>query len=364
MFALLLAVAFAETEAARVPAKDVLARHQEQYDQLERYLDRQIRRAEEERPRAWKRDFTGVEAYERSVEPWRKKLAVWLGGTDYKAPADLAARGENLAETKAFTAYRVRFAAFEDVQVYGVLLLPKGEAKRRPAVIAVHGMQGSPESVCGLADKEDYHQRFGARLAEAGFVVFAPLDINTAKARQWLDRKAKMVGERLQGLEQFKIMRVMDYLRKRPEVHPQRVGVYGISWGGRTAMNAAALDRRLEACVVSGHFMDSTPKMVTPSPHYSTYIEADYDYPWFERHAREFSDADICSLICPRPLFIENGRQDRVAYWEMAGKAFGPVRDYYRRLGAGEKAVFHVFEGGHVVHGDEAIRFLGKHLNK
>jgi hypothetical protein len=102
--------------------------------------------------------------------------------------------------------------------------------------------------------------------------------------------------------------------------------------------------------------------MVTPSPHYTAYIEVAEDYAFFERHALEFSDADICSLICPRPLFIEQGRKDRVAYCAMAQKAFGPVREYYRKLKIGERAVFHIFEGGHIAHGEEAIRFLKKHL--
>jgi len=217
--------------------------------------------------------------------------------------------------------------------------------------------------VCGLAEKEDYHQRFGARLAEHGFVVFAPLDINTAKGRSTLDRKAKMIGQRLQGLEQFKIKRVVDYLQQRPKVDAGRIACYGISWGGRTSMNAAALDPRIAACVISGHFMDSTPKMVTPSPHYTAYIQVVEDYAFFERHFLLFSDADICSLICPRPLFIEQGRKDRVAYYPMAQKAFRPVQEYYRKLKVGGRAVFHVFEGEHVVHGDEAIRFLTKHLH-
>jgi dienelactone hydrolase len=345
-----------------VPAADVLARHREQEQQINRYLDRLIQQAERSRPALWKRDFTSIAAYEKSVAPWRKRLAAWLGGMDYPRAA-FKAREKKLAETRAFKASRVWFTAFEDVQVYGLLLVPKKKAARRlPAVICIHGMAGSPESVCGLAEKDDYHHRFGGRLAEHGFVVFAPLDINTARGRSVLDRKAKMVGRRLQGLEQCKIKRVVDYLRQRPEVDAARIGIYGISWGGRTAMNAAALDPRLAACVVSGHFMDSTPKMVTPSPHYTAYIEVAEDYAFFERHALEFSDADICSLICPRPLFIEQGRKDRVAYYAMAQKAFGPVREYYRKLKVGERAVFHIFEGGHIAHGEEAIRFLEKHL--
>jgi dienelactone hydrolase len=346
----------------RVPAAEVLARHEEQEAQINRYLDRLVKDSERIRAAAWKRDFSSIPAYEKSIAPWRKRLADWLGGMNYP-PAELKPREKKLAETAAFTAYRVWFTAFEDVQVYGILLLPqKKAATRLPVVICIHGMAGSPEAVCGLAEKEDYHRRFGARLAEHGFVVFAPLDINTLKGRSYLDRKAKMVGQRLQGLEQFKIKRVVDYLRQRPEVDGKRIASYGISWGGRTSMNAAALDPRIAACVVSGHFMDSTPKMVTASEHYTAYIQVAEDYAFFERHFLLFSDADICSLICPRPLFIEQGRQDRVAYWKMAKKAFVPVQEYFRKLKVGDRAVFHLFEGEHVVHGDEAIKFLEKQL--
>jgi dienelactone hydrolase len=345
----------------RVPAADVLARHQEQEQEVNRYLDRLIADSTRLRAAAWKRDFSSVAAYEKSVAPWRKKLADWLGGMRY-APAELKPRVVKLAETGAFTASRVWLTAFEDVQVYGILLVPKTKIVRKPAVVCIHGMLGSPESVCGLAEKEDYHQRFGARLAEHGFVVFAPLDINTLKGRSWLDRKAKMIGQRLQGLEQFKIQRVVDYLQGRQDVDPKRIACYGISWGGRTSMNAAALDPRLAACVISGHFMDSTPKMVTESPHYTAYIQVPEDYAFFERHFLLFSDADICSLICPRPLFIEQGREDRVACWKMAEKAFVPVQDYYRKLGLPGRTIFRIFEGGHVVHGDAAIRFLEKYL--
>lgn len=347
---------------ALVPDSEVLARHKDQEAQINRYLDRLVQGSDKIRAAAWQRDFASPEAYEKSIAPWRSRMAKWLGGMDYQ-PAEFKARQEKLAETKAFTAFRVWFNAFEDVEVYGILLLPNGDDnKPRPAVICIHGMQGSPESVCGLAEKEDYHQRFGGRLVEAGFVVFAPLDINTLKGRSFLDKKARMVGQRLQGLEQYKMRRVVDYLQEHPRVDPKRIGIFGISWGGRTSMNAAAMDPRLAACVISGHFMESTPKMVTPSPHYTAYIEVPEDYAFFERHFLEFSDADICTLICPRPLFIEQGRQDRVAYWDMAQKAFGRVQECYGKLQAGDKAVFHIFEGGHMVHGDEAIRFLTKHL--
>lgn len=171
-----------------------------------------------------------------------------------------------------------------------------------------------------------------------------------------------MVGQRMQGLEQFKIKRVVDYLTSRDDIAPDRIGVYGISWGGRTAMYAAALDPRIAACVVSGHFMESTQKMAKPSPHYTAYIEVVENYAFFSRQATEFADADVCSLICPRPVHIEQGREDRVAYWKMAQEEFKIVQAYYAHLGMPGRATFEVFEGGHVVAGKDAFTSLEKWL--
>jgi hypothetical protein len=46
-----------------------------QYDQIERHLDKQIAEADRVREKSWKRDFSSLDAYEKSVEPWRGKLA-------------------------------------------------------------------------------------------------------------------------------------------------------------------------------------------------------------------------------------------------------------------------------------------------
>jgi len=342
--------------------EDLEAKYQEeQRAQLEAYFDRRLEASYAERAAAWKRDFSSIDAYEKSVAPWRQRFAEYLGGMNYK-PAKLAPREELIRETETHIAKRVWIPAFENVEVYGILLVPKGHSGKRPAVMCLHGMAGTPELVCDIVDKTDYHNRFGLQAVEKGYVVFAPVMMNAAPKRNWLDRKAMMVGERMQGLEQFKIMRVVDYLAARDDVAGDRIGAYGISWGGRTAMYAAALDPRIAACVISGHFMESTQKMVKPSPNYTAYIEVVENYAFFSRQATEFADADVCSLICPRPVHIEQGREDRVAYWKMAEEEFKTVQGYYGKLGIPERATFEVFEGGHIVAGQEAFTFLGKWL--
>jgi dienelactone hydrolase len=349
--------------AADGPSQEELeARYQEeQRAQLEAYFDKRLVASYGERAAAWKRDFSSIAAYELSIAPWRKRFADYLGGINYE-PARRASREELIGETDTHVAKRVWIPAFDNVAVYGILLIPKGHTGKRPAIMCLHGMAGTPELVCGVVERTDYHNRFGLHAVEKGYVVFAPVMMNAAPKRNWLDRKAMMVGERMQGLEQFKMMRVADYLAARDDVAADRIGVYGISWGGRTAMYAAALDPRIAACVVSGHFMESTQKMVKPSPHYTAYIEVVENYAFFSGQATEFADADVCSLICPRPVHIEQGREDKVAYWKMAQEEFQTVQGYYAKLGVADRATFEVFEGGHVVAGKEAFTLLAKWL--
>src|SRR4029079_17783994 len=45
------------------------------------------------------------------------------------------------------------------------------------------------------------------------------------------------------------IMRLVDYLRTRPDVDPSRIGIYGVSKGGIEAYLAAAVDPRIAAAV-------------------------------------------------------------------------------------------------------------------
>ena len=145
-------------------------------------------------------------------------------------------------------------------------------------------------------------------------------------------------------------------------IDAKRIGAYGISWGGRTVMNLAALDRRVAACAISGHFNDLIPKMLASSPRSTAYIDTPEDYAFFNDHFRLFNDADVVSLICPRPVFIEQGRKDTVAYWEASERAFQPVKEIYEKLGIGERAVYSIFEGPHEVRGVEAFAFFDRWL--
>src|SRR5262245_23413346 len=243
-----------------VKPEELEAIQKEQFDEIDRYLDQQVAEAGRQREESWHRDFSSIEAYEKSIEPWRQKLMEVLGGDVYPR-SPLEPKEDLVGEFVTHKAWRVWFTAFENVQGYGLLLVPQGKGPF-PALILIHGMGSTPEDVCGLTAQPDYHKRFGLQAVQRGCVVFAPLNINSGKDRSWLDSKSIMIGQRLQALEQVKLMRAVDYLSGRSEIDPNRIGAYGISWGGRSVMNLAALDRRVAACAISGHFNDLIPKML------------------------------------------------------------------------------------------------------
>jgi murein tripeptide amidase MpaA/dienelactone hydrolase len=329
---------------------------------VEAYLDRVVIASAAVREKTWNRNFSSIDDYRLSVAPNRAHFIDMIGGFGQYARTPLDARIERLKSPPAYTAERVTLHALPGVEATGVLLIPKAPAGRKPVVIVQHGMGGTPEGIAGLTGEDDSYHQIGRRLAEQGFIVWANKMTQGQETKSRLDRKAQMVGQRLQALEQWILLRVVDYLVTRDEVRPERIAIYGKSWGGRTALYAGAIDERISVVVANGHFNETTPKMLMRSPHYTAYLYTKEDYAFFPNLANEFSDSDIASLICPRALYIEQGDRDPVVWYPMARKEFDIVRDYYKKLRIEDRASMEVFDGVHEIHGQGSIEFLKQWL--
>jgi len=108
---------------------------------VDKFLLREIDKSVERRAKHWKRDFSSAEAYNKSIEPNRKRLAHILGVRDPRVPFDapelvgttaqpaLVGKGEN------YDIFAVRWPAFGDVHGEGLLLVPKG--KKVADVVAI-----------------------------------------------------------------------------------------------------------------------------------------------------------------------------------------------------------------------------------
>ena len=333
--------------------------HEAQFSRLVRYLLRLVEESEARRSQAWKRDFSSLEAYERSVEPNRERLCQMLGVPS--ASVGMSLREEALPACGPHQASRIWLSGMDGVETYGIVLRPPGEGPFR-AVIAQHGLSGSPELVCGLVEPPECHRHFGRTLADRGYLVFAPLVINNTVQRVWLDRLAMTVGHRLVGLEMLKIKQAVSYLQGRDDVRADRVAIYGLSQGGLTALFAAAVEPRLAASVCSAYFNQRTHKLVALSEHYTAYICTDEHDKFLINQLNEFSDSDVASLVCPRPFFVEAGTQDPSIWLPEAQAEFAKIREIYEKLGIPERVEMEVFEGDHRINAEGSLRFLDRWL--
>ena len=163
----------------------------------------------------------------------------------------------------------------------------------------------------------------------------------------------------------FALSRAIDYLETLEHVDVGRIGMYGLSQGGMSALWLPACDKRIKATVCSAYFNVRWRDMVVPGgENYVSYIGTEEEDKFFRGQLLEFSDGDIASLICPRAFFVEAGKTDKAAYWKMQLEEFEKVKETYSKLGIEDRCGIEVFEGGHEINFVGAVEFLNRHLRE
>jgi dipeptidyl aminopeptidase/acylaminoacyl peptidase len=136
----------------------------------------------------------------------------------------------------------VTLKADDGFEFYNQLFLPKDvkPGERRPAIVFVHG--GPPrQMLLGYHYMDFYHIAYAVNqwLASQGYIVMSVnyrLGIGYGKSF----RNAPNTGAR--GNAEYKdVLAAGKYLQTRPDVDPQRVGIWGLSYGG--VLTAQALAR-------------------------------------------------------------------------------------------------------------------------
>jgi dipeptidyl aminopeptidase/acylaminoacyl peptidase len=137
----------------------------------------------------------------------------------------------------------VSFKAADGVAAYGQLFRPHavaGPPARTPAVVYIHG-GGPRQMLLGWHNRWEYANDYGANqyLVSRGFVVLSVdyrLSVGYGQAFQFPEH----TGAR--GAAEYRdILAAGKYLQSRPDVDPNRIGVWGASLGGY--LTALALGR-------------------------------------------------------------------------------------------------------------------------
>jgi len=317
-------------------------------------------------------DFLWKKVSPTTPEAWRAAMADYRARfrdetIGYLAPGRgaLNPRSRRILDRPTWTAHEVVLDVLPEVFAWGYLLLPKDlkPGERRPVVVTQHGLEGLPADVIDedrAGRPYATYKAYAAQLVERGFIVFAPHNPYRGEFRE-LQRKAHPLGKSLFAFITAQHERILDWLATLPQVDPARIGFYGLSYGGSTAMRVPALIERYAVTICSGNFNEWVWKLVTTDWPGSYVFTKEYEMPEFDL-GRTFGHAEMAALIAPRPFMVERGHDDGVGLDEWVGFEYAKVNRLYARLGVPERTGIAYFRGPHTIHGVGTFAFLHRQL--
>ncbi len=343
------------------------ARMERQFRQLVEFTQQSVRNSERSRKQFWSN------ANLQSPNSWADTRAFYdqqfrdeIIGVLPRPTGAPKPETRLIYDTHLFQGFEVFLPVFDEVFSYGILLIPKGmkPGERRPLVIAQHGLEGRPQEIIQptLPGEMRTYQRFAARLAERGFIVFAPQNpyIHGDKFRQ-LCRKGDPLQIGLFAVIAAQYSRSIDWLETLPFVDKDRIGFYGLSYGGATAVRIPALEPRIKAVVCSGNFNEWSWKITTDQQPFSYQFTREYEIYEFNQ-TNTFGHAEMATLIAPRPFFVERGHADGVGIDEWVSYEFAKVRRLFAQWQLADRTEIEYFNGVHQIWGHGAFAFLHRHL--
>ena len=315
----------------------------------------------------------------KTVDEWKKwrrklKTKVWdlLGGMD-DPKCDLKPQVIERKQMDGYVRERVIYSSRPEMLVPAWVLIPDHLEGRRPAVVCCSGHGHGKDDLVGLDDQgrprqePSYQNDFALQMVKRGLVVIAPEQLGFGERRDPWDLEkgpgcscqqhsmaATLFGRTNSGMRVYDTLRAIDYLQSRPEVDPKRIGCLGISGGGLVTLFSAAMDDRIQACLVSGYF-NLFRACIIPIGHcVDNYI------PSILRYAEM---SDVAALIAPRAFFSESGTKDTIFPIKATREAFPRLQRVYDLLGIPDKCGLHVFNDTHVFNGKKGIPFLERWLD-
>lgn len=343
-------------------------RQRRQVRELEDFTQRLLRTSERTRTAMLQAPAKGAtqDDWHARSQPLRDRLWGQVLGRMRDPDQPVNAKSRLILDEPKWRGYDVTLDVWEDVFAWGVLLLPKDlkPGERRPVVVCQHGLEGVPMDTIHGAGKSGYeaYKSYSARLADEGYVVFAPHNPYRGQDRfRVLQRKANPLGLSLFSYIIGQHQRILEWLAAQPFIDPQRMAFYGLSYGGKTAMRVPAVLDRYCLSICSADFNEWNWKNATVDSPYSYLFTGEYEMPEFNL-GFTFNYAEMAALIAPRPFMVERGHHDGVAPDEQVAYEYAKVRRFYTQLGIPGRTTIEFFNGPHTINGVGTFEFLRQHL--
>ncbi|MBO0755231.1 MAG: prolyl oligopeptidase family serine peptidase [Bradyrhizobiaceae bacterium] len=197
---------------------------------------------------------------------------------------------------------------YDGKRLFGILRKPPGVA-RPPVVVMACGLDSAKE------ETDAYEQPFLAR----GLATLA------------FDGPGQGEGEyefAIRGDYEIAVKAVIDFVEKRSDIDPSRLGIWGVSLGGYYAPRAAALEPRIKACIALagpydlGEAWGGLPEITREAFRVRSHCATEADA---QRNAATLTLKGVANNItCP--ILIITGKLDRVIPWQHAERLAHEVR--------------------------------------
>lgn len=342
----------------------------------------------------------------RSVDDYRRqgREAVFQAFGYRPAPVDPRPEVVDRRDLGDFIREKVIFSTGPDFRVPAYVHIPKNLKGRAPAIVDLHSHGGmfifGKEKVIDLGrnhpamveyHKENYAGRPTATaLVRRGYVVitidalmfgerrilmdpdlgagwdrakYSVEDVKRLNARcrtkeSTIVKALTYAGLTWDGVVAWDDMRTVDYLVTRPEVDPARIGCVGVSMGGYRSLFLAGLDDRIAAGCVVGFMSTVKPMMrrhldTHSFVHFVPALHRSLDFP------------DVVALRAPKPLLVQQCRQDRLFPLEGMEESLRKIAAIYEKAGARDRFTGRFYDAPHmfnVAMQEDAFAWFDKHL--
>ncbi|HLI88267.1 MAG TPA: alpha/beta hydrolase [Ktedonobacteraceae bacterium] len=236
------------------------------------------------------------------------------------SPENVALNQKKIACYQQYTRYadhevrRVEIP-FGDQSLPGYLHFPVARPQGPlPCVLAIDGMDGFKEMMVAL---------YGDKLLERGIAVLA---IDGPGQGECTVRDIHVTGTNFMDAGYA----VLAWLRAQPEIDPERIAVYGVSFGSLWGTQVAAIDDRLKGCAVA--FVCHEPggntifNMASPTFKLRFMYMAGYeDEAEFDAFARTLTPMNVADRIAC-PYLVVAGEDDDLSPIEYTYELLSAVR--------------------------------------
>ncbi len=235
-----------------------------------------------------------------SVKAWNDSR--FYDGYDPALPLEPVLEADGMSN--GYYRAEVSFQGLPGERVPALLTLPPNTGEPAPCIIFLHG----------IGQRGSFLEDIAGPFVEAGYAM-ASFDQYTRGSRKLVDASA--VGHARAFRERaaktvIETRRLADYLVTRPDIDPERIYLMGASYGAITGSTAAAFDPRFKAVVLVYGGGDLRHLLGSPT----TSRELGWAAPLLTGIARWYlAPADPIrhvADIAPRPLLMQNGREDSV----------------------------------------------------